>query len=231
MKTITASDLDYICDIQAPCFQALPSEEMDLVKTSKTQVQFRKDDNLTKQGMFASYVLFVIKGLAVQYIESDQNKSYNLRIIKPGEFVGLSSVFADKTFNYSSIAISDCQVMLIEKTVILELIAKNGNFGLSLVRRYTEQNNNLFDTLKTVLYKQMMGRMAKTLLYINSFKTEFENIYTLLSRKYIADFAGITTESAVKILKSLAKEEILKLNGKDIVILNESYLQNLSLKG
>lgn len=231
MKKLQENDVDYLCDIQAPCFQALAPEEMELIQTSKTQVQFRKGDNLTKQGSFASYVLFMAKGLAIQYVEGDNDKSFNLRIIKPGEFVGLSSVFDKNTFNYSSVAISDCHVLLVEKTALLQIIGKNGVFGLSLTRRYTEQNTNLFTTLKTVLYKQMMGRIAETLLYINDFKSEYPEVFTLLSRKHLADFAGITTESVVKNLKTLDKEGIIKLEGKYIELLNRPYLEDLKKKG
>ncbi|MCU4163569.1 Crp/Fnr family transcriptional regulator [Carboxylicivirga caseinilyticus] len=231
MKTITEKDTDYICDIQAPCFQALDDNEVEIIRTSRTQVQFRKGDNLTKQGTFASYVLFVARGLAIQYVEGDVNKSFNLRIIQPGEFVGLSSVFSKNTFNYSSVAISDCHVLLVEKQAINEIIGKNGIFGHGLISRYTEQNISLFDTLRSVLYKQMMGRMAESLLYIDGFKKHYPEIFTLMTRKHIADFAGITTESAVKILKTLEKEEILKLDGKDVLLLNKGYLKDLSLRG
>ena len=89
MRALTEIDKEYICDLQAPCFQALPAEEIELVQAYKTQVLFRKGDNLTKQGTFASYVLFIAKGLAIQYIEGDSKKSFNLRIIKPGEFIGI----------------------------------------------------------------------------------------------------------------------------------------------
>jgi len=107
MKTILETDSEFICDIQAPCFQMLLPEEAELVRSSKTQVLFRKDDNLTKQGAFASYVLFMIDGYAKQYLEGDGVKNYNLRIIKPGEFIGLSAVFSENTFNYSSLALTD----------------------------------------------------------------------------------------------------------------------------
>lgn len=231
MKLIPENHADYFCDINAPCFQALSPEEAGLIQTSKTQVQFRKGDNLTKQGIFTSYILFMVDGLAIQYVEGDNNKSFNLRIIQPGEFIGLSSVFSDNTFNYSSIAINDCQAILVERTAITQIISRNGIFGLSLIKRYTEQRMNVFDTLRTVLYKQMMGRIAESLLYIDSFKKEYKDVFTLLSRKNIADFAGITTESAVKMLKTLDKEGVIHLKGKDIELLNKDYLNNLSLRG
>lgn len=231
MKTILETDIDFICDLAAPCFQILKPEEVELVRSSKTQVQFRKGDNLTKQGTFASYILFVVKGLAVQYIENENTKSFNLRIIQAGEFVGLSSLFSANTFNYSSVALTDCHVLLIEKEAILQIIGKNGIFGLGLIQRYSEQNMNLFDTLRTVMYKQMNGRMAHALLYIDDLKTEFDSIFQLMTRKDIADFAGISTESAVKLLKSLEKEGIIKLNGKNISILNRERLREINLRG
>ncbi|HEX3007921.1 MAG TPA: cyclic nucleotide-binding domain-containing protein [Bacteroidales bacterium] len=134
MKTILESDQEFICDIQAPCFQALQTDEIKIVRASKTQILFRKGDNLTKQGAFASYVLFVINGLAKQYVEGDGTRNYNLRIIKPGEFVGLSAVFNKNTFNYSSVAITDCQVFLIEKDAIAKVIKQNGMFAFKRSR-------------------------------------------------------------------------------------------------
>jgi CRP/FNR family transcriptional regulator len=202
-----------------------------LVRASKTQVLFRKGDHLTKQGAFASYALFVINGLARQYIEGDGSKSFNLRIIKPGEFVGLSAVFTNNTFNYSSIALTDCQVFLVEKDTIAKVVKQNGQFGFIMIKRYCEQNANLFDTLRTVMYKQMNGRIADTLHYIDSLKAENPEIFQLLSRKDMAEFAGISTESCVKLLKSFEKDGLIELREKDIVVVNHKELAEISKKG
>lgn len=231
MKTILETENDYICEIQAPCFQMLSPEEVELVRASKTQILFRKGDNLTKQGTFASYILFIIKGLAKQYIEGELNKSYNLRILQAGEFVGLSSVFSRNVFNYSSVAITDCQVFLIEKEAIAKVVRQNGTFGFDIIKRYCGQNVNLFDSLHKVLYKQMNGRIAETLLYIDGLKGEYPEIFQLLSRKDIADFAGISTESAVKLLKTFEKDGLIELNEKDIVVVNYKELQEISKRG
>lgn len=231
MKTIIETDVDFICNIEAPCFQMLSPEEIDLVRASKTQILFRKGDNLTKQGAFASYVLFVINGLARQYVEGDANKDFNLRIVKPGEFVGLSAVFTNNMFNYSSVALTDCQVFLIEKNVISNVVKKNGMFGFNIIKRYCEQNANLFDKLRTILYKQMNGRMAETLLYIDELRVNIPEVFQLLSRKDIADFAGVSTESAVKLLKSFEKDGLIELNDKDVFVINRNGLIEISKRG
>ncbi len=231
MRPILETDQDFICDIQAPCFQLLLPEEMELVRASKTQVLFRKGDHLSKQGAFASYALFVIKGLAMQYIEGDSARNFNLRIIQPGEFVGLSAVFSKNTFNYSAVALTDCQVYLVEKEAIVKVVKQNGIFGFNLIQRYCEQNGNLFDTLRNVLHKQMNGRLAESLLYLNGLKKEHPEIFQLLSRKDVADFAGISTESAVKLLKNFEKDGLIELNEKDIIIVSQHGLNEISKKG
>ena len=81
MKTLSESDKDFICDIQAPCFQSLSPEEMEIMQDSRTQVLFRKGENLTKQGAFSSYVLFIINGLVKQYIEGNMTRNFNLSLL------------------------------------------------------------------------------------------------------------------------------------------------------
>ena len=80
MKTYSTLDDCVLGGLEAPCFGNLLPEEIELVKDSKVQVQFRKGESLTKQGAFASSVLFVVEGLVRQYIVGDTNRDFNLRI-------------------------------------------------------------------------------------------------------------------------------------------------------
>ncbi len=231
MKTVFEEDTDYVCDIQAPCFQELLPEEIKLVQQERTQVLFRKGDSLTKQGTFGSYVLFIVNGYVKQYIEGDGQKDYNIRIIKPGEFVGLSIVFSGNTFSYSAVALTECRAFLIDKQAVSSLAKKNGNFGFNIIKRYCELNTRLFSSLDSVIFHQMNGRLAETLLYIDTFRKNNPEIFQLLSRKELAEFAGISMESAVKLLKSFEKDGIIKLHEKDINILDPGKLAEISKRG
>lgn len=231
MKTITETDDDFICDIQAPCFQLLSRDEADLVRNSKTQVLFRKGDTLTKQGAFASYILFLISGVVKQYIEGSDNRSFNLRIVQAGDFIGLSSVFSKNTYTYSTSALTDCQVMLIGKESLSEIIKGNGSFSFHLIQRYCAQNADLHEVLQDQQFKQMHGRLAGSLLYLNNLKGTLPNIFQLMTRKDLADFAGISTESTVKLLKGFEKEGLVELQEKDIVLHAVDHLKEIQKRG
>lgn len=230
MKTIQENDHDFICDIDAPCFHMLVGQELDLVRESKTQVLFRKGENLTKQGTFASYILFVIQGVVKQCLE-EGDKDYNLRLIKPGEFVGLSTVFGKNTYNYSTVALTDTQTMLIEKSAIEQLTRNNGQFAFNLIQRYCEHSSMLYGSIRNLMYKQMNGRLADVLLYLSRDEFAPYEVFNLLNRKDISDFAGISTESTVKLLKAFEKDGIIQLNDKNIAILNRPVLKEIAEKG
>lgn len=231
MKTLLETDQSFICEISAPCFQALSQDEVALIQKSRTQVQFRKGENLTKQGAFASYVLFVIDGLVRQYVEGDGERNFNLSLVQSGDFIGLSAVFGNPVFNYSTVAITETVVYLVEKDALLQIIKKNSAFAYDIIKHYNEQNNSLFEIIKRIQYKQMNGRLADALLYLsNDHFSKFE-VFSNLSRKDLADFAGISTESTVKILKQYEKDGILKLDEKNITITNKSSLLDISRRG
>jgi len=231
MKKINDKSDEFICDIQAPCFQYLTSEEVEIIRSSKTQVLFRKGDSLTKQGTFTSYILFLMSGLVRQYVEGDGMRNHNLCIIKSGKFIGLSSIFTKNIYNYSTVAITEARAFLVEKEAIANVMKQNGNFAYSIIKRHSEHNTILYDTIKNLIYKQMNGRLADALLYLSSEEFVGENIFNHLSRKDIAEFAGLSTENTVKLLKTYEKEGLLSLDDKDIKILNKSALVEIGKRG
>ncbi len=212
-------------------FRNLLPEEIELARNSKTRVVFRKGENLTKQGAFASSVLFVMDGLAKQYVEGDATRNFNLRLIKGGEFVGLSVAFNNHTYNYSVVALRETTACLIEKEAVTNLIKGNGAFAYNIINRYCEQDSKLYISIHDLMYKQMNGRLAGALLYLWREQIAGDEVFTYLSRKDIADFAGLSTESTVKLLKTFEKDRLIRLEDKNILLLDIPNLEQINLRG
>jgi len=231
MKTISNKDKGFVCDITLPCFSALSPEETELVRDSRVQVVFRRGENITKQGAFASYVIFIVSGFSRQYIECSNGRDYNLRIISPVGMVGLSSVFNRNTFSYSVVAITETTGFLIEKEAIAGLVKNNGAFAFGIVKRYCEHNAMLYSSLDHVLHQQTNGRMATIILTLAPENFDGEDLIRHLSRRELADFAGISTEGAVKVLKSFEKDMLIRLSDKSIIMLDRKRLEEISRTG
>ena len=77
----------------------------------------------------------------------------------------------------------------------------------------------------------MTGRLAHTLLFLTDDRLKEINIFRLLTRKDISNFAGISHINATKILKEFEREGIIKLVDKDIYIVDRSRLEYYSQVG
>jgi CRP/FNR family transcriptional regulator len=58
-----------------------------------------------------------------------------------------------------------------------------------------------------------------------------DDVFSLLSRRDIAEFAGLSTESTVKLLKTFEKDGLISLDDKSVVISNRDALVEISKRG
>ena len=219
------------CTKSSKCFKQLIPSELEFINENKTQVLYRKGENICKQGAFASYVLYISDGLVKLYLESPNHKNINIKILKTSEYIGLSSIYGENIYNYSAVALEDSTICLIEKESFRKLLNNNGNFASEIIRWYCNNEKQLFTKIKSLGHKQMHGRLADTLLYLSDESFNQEELFPVLSRKDLADFACISTESTVRLLAELKNEGIIQIDGKRIKILDRVKLINISKKG
>lgn len=219
------------CTKSSKCFKKLIPSELEFINQNKTQIQYRRGENICKQGAFASYVLYIADGLVKIYLESRGNRNINVKISQSQEFIALSAIFGDNFYNYSAVALCDSSICLIEKESFKKLLLNNGVFASEIIRWNCEKEIQLFDKIKSIGHKQMHGRLADVLLYLNTVELDQDNIFTHLTRKDIADFACISMESIVRLLAELNNDNIIEISGKKINILRPDLLKEISRRG
>jgi CRP/FNR family transcriptional regulator len=120
---------------------------------------------------------------------------------------------------------------MIEKESLKEILLNNPQFALEITSKNYRNERHLFEVIKNISYKQMRGKLASTLLYLSQEEFLKEDVFQFLTRQDISDFASISTESAIKFLKEFEKEKIVKLSGKNIIILEQEKLETISRTG
>lgn len=219
------------CNSFSLCFKHLKPDELEYLNNKKTQLLYKKGENLFKQGAFSPFVIHIVKGMVVVYLQTGYNKQINIRIAQEGDFLGFSSVFGDNIHNYSAVALKNSIICMIDKNALKHLMQINPEFGFRITSNYCRNENNLLEIIKTISFKQMRGKLATALLNLSEQEFPDDNIFHYLSRKDIADFASVSTESAIKFLKEFEKERILKLKGKEIIVTNFEKLREIAERG
>ena len=205
--------------------------EQSFLEHKKKQLLYTKGENIFKQGAFAHHVIYVISGLIKVYIQAGHNKVVNIRIAKAGDFLAFSSVYGEDIYAYSTIALKDSMICMIDKNGLRQLLKTNHDFAQQVHSRNFSIENHLYGMIATISFNQMRGKMASALLYLSSEEFLDEGIFQHLTRNDLADFATISTESAIKFLKEFEKDKIIKLSGKDIYILDFDRLESIASKG
>lgn len=197
----------------------------------KTRVHYLKGENIFKQGAFAPYVIYVVEGLVKVYLQTGLDKQINISIAKPGDFLAFSSIFGETVHTYSTQALTNSEICMIEKERLKQILLEYPEFALEVTSKNYRKEKHLLEIIKNVSYKQMRGKLASAIIYISQPDFLKEDIFNFLTRQDLADFASISAESAIKFLKEFEKEGMISLDGKNIAITDRAKLLNISKNG
>lgn len=206
-------------------------QENEIKEILSTRVEFKKGELILKQGTLVSYMVLLAKGLVKVDVEDLKGRSYTYKIVKPFEFIGLTSMFGNGNYSFTASAISPSTGYLIRKEWIRSNIKENTTFNLELLNRYGENLSLAYNKMNFLANKQALGRLAETLLYL--WKDIFDNkiIENSITRKIIAELCGMSTENAVRILSEFKNEGVINISKQGIEIIKKELLETYSIAG
>ncbi|RLD77370.1 MAG: hypothetical protein DRJ10_12045, partial [Bacteroidetes bacterium] len=158
--------IDQIKKDFSPWFNDLSDELLQKVANNQVKLAYNKGEILSKQGGFASHIVFLTEGLIKIYKEHN-DKNLILKIVKPGEFIGLSSLYNKGLFNYSAASIDSSGVYSISADVIKYLIKNNSDFAEKIISQINQNMSQFFERIISLTQKQLHGRIADVILHLS----------------------------------------------------------------
>lgn len=203
----------------------------EIEQITKVQIRFRKGETICKQGAIASYVMIMSEGLVKAYVEGIMEKTYNFALIKPFDFIALPSLYGKGFYNFSATAMIPSTLYLIDKETFIKLIQQNSEFASKILGYFCENFELAFNKLSLLAFKQSLGRVSEVLRYLMDDIFETKLIPHTITRKDIAELAGISTENAVRILSELKNDNVINIQTTGIEILQPELLKTFSIAG
>jgi len=222
----TIRNIEYLQKID--CFKKLKEEELFIIAENSKIVQYKRGETIFKQSVFSNNLVFFVDGLGKTYLEGSNDKNIILEIIKPFELVGITSLYGENTYHFSVASISQSNVFVFDKFSLHKIIDSNTELGKSIIELYCKKTKHFFTKIISLGNKQLHGRFADALLYLSNCITGKNLIDIAITRKEIGELAGISTESAIRLLSELNHDGIINLEGKSIEIIKIQLLQRLS---
>ena len=220
-----------LCNNKSTCFEQLNDDEFEFINTKRVEIKYKKGEVIAKQGSFATHILFLKKGLVKVYKEINNEHNLILSFFPEKNLIGLPALFGNEILQYSVAAIEDSTICAIDKKRFEELVAKNSEFAIEIIKTINHCTLFNFEKIVSLTQKQLNGRLADTFLFLANDIYKDDTFKLSLSRKDIAEFAGLSVMSVVRGIKDF-KESGLISNEKGVIeILKKEALERISVSG
>ncbi|NTW32703.1 MAG: Crp/Fnr family transcriptional regulator, partial [Bacteroidetes bacterium] len=130
----------------------------EIQKFTNVQIKFKKGETMCKQGSLTSYTMLLTEGFSKNYLEGIQEHGFNFSIVKPFNFIGLSSLYGSNVYNFSGSALTPCNVYIIENSIIKNILLNNSDFAQNIFKWYCNTTERHLKRLSCIANKQSLGR-------------------------------------------------------------------------
>jgi len=211
--------------------QFISEKNFDKLEKSSVKLSFKKGETILKQGGISTHIVYIEKGIVKFNYKNEANKNLILTIVSAPKILGGANLFYKDNNLFSFIAVEDCDVILIDSTVLLNIMMENAKFSMMLFQIASQMFKKAVLNFVSLAYKQKEGRIADVLLYLSSEIYHNLNFTLSLTRKELAEFAGCSVENVIMTLSKWHNEKVIILDGKQVEIINFEKLKYISKIG
>ncbi|MEN6618331.1 MAG: Crp/Fnr family transcriptional regulator [Rikenellaceae bacterium] len=218
------------CDYKSAAARKLTLEESASLSINCLTVKFKKGDSIIKQGTYSTNVAYLRSGLVKIHIDGPYHVQV-VRIVKPSSYLGLPTTFGDKINQYSVTAIEESEVCFIDISLFRKLLATNPDFSNQILIELCKGELESYKKCVNRTQKQTRGKLADVLLDFA------DNIYhsdcfpILIKQEDIGNLVDASRETISRVFSEFVKDEILKISGKKVEIVNKQKLKRISSNG
>ena len=211
--------------------QFISETDFNRIEKSSVKMIFKKGETILKQGGISTHIVYLEKGIVKFNYENEVGKKLILTVVSASKILGGANLFYKDNNLFSIIAVEDCEVILIDANVLLNVMKVNANFSIMLFQIASGMFKNSIQNFISLAYKQKEGRIADIILYLASEVYLNNSFHLSLTRKELAEFAGCSAENVIMTLSKWHNEKIIRLEGKHIEVLDIQKLQLISKIG
>jgi len=220
-----------VCNRSSDIFIALKESEVEKIDCNRVSLRYKPGEVIFKQGAPVNFFACVTSGLVKLYIEHQNNHNLIIGLTRPVNYIFDPGSFFDNHHHLTAVACEETTTCLIDAKLMKELIRTNSDFAGEFIKKISLQSVRLFDRISGYTQKHVYGRVADTLLYLYP-GIYGENPFNLtLTRQDLADMSGMTKESVIRVMKKFKDDEIIRLEGNNLEILDQEKLEIISKKG
>jgi CRP-like cAMP-binding protein len=212
----------------------LTEAERAILEKNCIKKKIKKGGIIFKEGSEPQGLIYLTKGSAKVFKVGVGDRQQIVRLVRVMSFVGYKALFAEKNHVSSAEAIEESEIVIYDKKSLFQILDRNPAFSRGIIKALANELGFNFERIINLTQKHIRGRLAETLLLIrdiSGFCSDGKTLNAHFTRENLAHFSNMTTSNAIRTLKKFNNEQIIRIEGKKIILLNIPMLEKISNLG
>ncbi|MCK4535758.1 MAG: Crp/Fnr family transcriptional regulator [Desulfuromonadales bacterium] len=211
-----------------PLFAGLSIEDLDALQAISRVRTHARGELLFADGEEAEGFFVVLSGKVKVYKLSAEGKERILHIVSPGGTFAEAAIFGNGLYPAYAEPLQKSSLLFLPKESFLSLLASNSQISINMIAGLSYFLRQFTRQIEDLTFKDVPSRLARYLLDISEGRSE--NIELPISKSQLASNLGTVSETLSRTLRKLTEEDIIRVDGKSVRIIDLDRLEDLAEK-
>jgi CRP-like cAMP-binding protein len=211
-------------------FKHVGNEDLSILERNKYLVSYKSGEVICKEGTKPFGLICLNKG-KVKIVKTNLNgKEQIVGLIKAVDYIGFRALLSNSHCYASHICLEDCSVCVIDRAEFFRLISKYPEVTFDIIRDLSKKLIEKDKRIISMSQNHMRERLIEALLLIDTIygiNPDTGYLNTQFKRHELAGLANISTSNVIRGLSALAREDLIKLDHRNIKLTNPDRLRSM----
>lgn len=219
------NELSTICSL----FTDLSDADIQLVEAKMNLRDFRNKEYVLREGNDNNNIYIIKSGVVRVDTFNSSNRRQTLSFLKEGDFFGEIAVFTGSPVSANVVSVVASQIYILKKADIDELILQIPQLARNIIYYLANRVKHTDGVIYDYAFKMLEARVASKLINLmHMFKGQEGSTSYIdlpITHQDLADFVGTSRETVTKILAKFKDRNLIEIQTKKILILDEQRLE------
>lgn len=173
----------------------------------------------------------VLRGTVKISNRSADGKDAVLNMIAAGGICGEIALLDGQPRTADAVAVSDCELMFIERRDFIPLVKQTPEIALKLIEILCSRIRHTSEQVEDLTFLDLPGRLAKTLLWLSARSGSSPARKISITQREIGQIIGMSRESTNKQLREWEEKKWVKLERGGVMVLELAPLSEIVSAG
>ena len=206
-------------------FNGLPAAEVTRIAEQSHSRYLARGEDLFEAGQTCEGLYLVVEGQIKLFAKAANGHEKVIEVIEAGGTVSEALMFSDSVQSVNARVLSDAQILVIPKDVLVQAISQNPGLAMSMLKGLSRRLNGLLRDIEAVTLHSGIQRVVDYLLHAPALHevgrpSDEVTVSLPASKGTIASLLSVTPEHFSRILHDLQSHGLISVQRRHIHILD-----------